>query len=293
MIRAESSVSLTALHVREATGTDRQALIHLLSSNAFVHRHLDWRAPLEWIGKAPYLLLEQDGHLNAVLACPADPPSVHWIRLFAHAAHLPGTSAWFPLWEGARQHLIAFRPCLVAAIATQDWFEALLIQSGFSLLYPILFLKWEGSRFVPAPLPAGRRLRRMMASDLPRVAEVDAAAFEPLWRNSLPSLQNAFSQAVYASVIEDASTVIAYQISTAGSWGGAHLARLAVRPEVQQSGVGSALLSDLILHVQARGLRNITLNTQANNTASLALYRKFGFRLSGEEYPIYIYKSVR
>ncbi len=293
MMHVAPSASRTALHIREATGTDRQALIHLLSSSTFVHRHLDWHAPLEWIGKSPYLLFEQDGHLNAVLACPADPPSVHWIRLFAHAPHLSGPSAWSPLWEAARQHLAPSpHPGRVAAIATQDWFEALLIQSGFSLLYPILFLKWEGSRFTPAPVPAGRRLRNMQATDLPRVAEVDAAAFEPLWRNSLPSLQNAFSQAFYASVIEDASAVIAYQISTAGSWGGAHLARLAVLPEAQQGGVGSALLSDLIFHVQARGLRNITLNTQANNTASLALYRKFGFQLNGEEYPVYTYEPA-
>lgn len=289
MIRSAPPVSPASLRVRQAAGIDRQALTTLLSSNAFVHRHLDWRAPLEWIGEAPYLLLEQDGHLSAVLACPADPASIHWIRLFAHASHLSGPSAWFPLWEAAQQHLAASRSWIAAAIATQDWFETLLVQSGFSLLYPILFLRWEGAHFIPTPLPLGTRLRGMKPADLPRAAEVDAAAFEPLWHTSLSSLRNAFSQALYASVVEDASGVIAYQISTAGSWGGVHLARLAVLPEAQQRGLGSALLSDLMLHIRARGWHHITLNTQANNAASLALYRKFGFRPTGEEYPVYVY----
>jgi RimJ/RimL family protein N-acetyltransferase len=37
-------------------------------------------------------------------------------------------------------------------------------------------------------------------------------------------------------------------------------------------------------------LLRITVNTQSNNTASLALYEKIGFHRAGEQYPVYIYR---
>jgi ribosomal protein S18 acetylase RimI-like enzyme len=130
----------------------------------------------------------------------------------------------------------------------------------------------------------------MIFDDLPRVVEVDAAAFEPLWQNSLPALSQAFSQAIYASVAEDESGLAGYQLST-GNPLGAHLARLAVRPEAQGRGIASALISDLMDHVCGdENLLRITVNTQSDNTTSLALYEKIGFRRTGEQYPIYIYQ---
>jgi ribosomal-protein-alanine N-acetyltransferase len=117
---------------------------------------------------------------------------------------------------------------------------------------------------------------------------VDAAAFEPLWHNSLKALSKAFEQASYASVVEVESRVIAYQLSTGGAFG-AHLARLAVMPEEQGHGVGRALVEELILHMQKSGGSRVTVNTQSNNAASLALYSRLGFRRTGEQYPVYTY----
>ncbi len=133
-------------------------------------------------------------------------------------------------------------------------------------------------------------MRPMILDDLPCVAEVDAAAFEPLWQNSLPALSKAFSQAIYPSVAQDESGLAGYQLST-GSPFGAHLARLAVRPEAQGRGIASALISDLMDCVcRDENLSHITVNTQSNNMASLALYEKIGFRRTGEQYPIYIFR---
>ncbi len=122
------------------------------------------------------------------------------------------------------------------------------------------------------------------------MVEVDAAAFEPLWQNSLPALSKAFSQAIYASVAENESGFVGYQLSTGNPFG-AHLARLAVRPEAQGHGIASALISDLMTHVcHDESLSRITVNTQSDNGTSLALYEKIGFRRTGEQYPVYIYR---
>jgi ribosomal protein S18 acetylase RimI-like enzyme len=126
----------------------------------------------------------------------------------------------------------------------------------------------------------------MIVEDLPTVAEVDAEAFEPLWRNSLEALTYAHAQASYVTVAEDSAGLLAYQLSTSGAFG-THLARLAVRPQAQKRGLGRALVADLIEHMPPLPEPRLTVNTQANNGASLALYDGLGFRRTGEHYPVY------
>jgi ribosomal-protein-alanine N-acetyltransferase len=275
------------LQVRPATSADQQKIADLIYFESHVHRHLDWRAPLEWLGHSPYWVLEEGGRLTASLACPPDPDSIAWIRLFAFASPLTGPAAWSPLWEAARRELTERGGATAAAITMQRWFEPILIEHGFSLLEHVVLLEWNDSVFPQVLRPSGIAIRSMRADDLPQVVDVDASAFEPLWRNSLAALQKAFSQAVYASVAEDASGVVGYQLST-GSPLGAHLARLAVRPETQGRGLASALVDDLVRNVRSGGASRITVNTQASNTASLALYHKLGFHRTGEGYPVYL-----
>jgi ribosomal protein S18 acetylase RimI-like enzyme len=122
--------------------------------------------------------------------------------------------------------------------------------------------------------------------DLKAVRVIDAAAFVPIWQNSQAYLEIAFRQASIATVAEQSGALVGYQISTATPMGG-HLARLAVLPFHQGRGLGYALLHDLLTQFSRRGARSISVNTQKDNLASLALYKKAGFRLTGEEYPIY------
>lgn len=298
MITANPSASLTGargagkagLQVRQAVSADQPKIADLIFFEQRVHRHLDWCGPLEWLGFSPYFVTEENGRLTSALACPTDPDTIAWIRLFAHASHLSGPSAWSPLWEAVRGDLLARGGATVAAIAMQRWFESLLLVSGFTLCQHIVLLEWLEQSILPASPPAGILIREMSVDDLPRVVEVDSAAFEPLWHNSLSALSKAFSQAVYATVAENASGVIGYQLST-GNPLGAHLARLAVRPEAQGRGLGAALVRDLILSLNGRNsLSHITVNTQGNNAASLALYQRLGFRRTGEQYSVYTYQ---
>ncbi len=287
MIAADSSVeATTGLKIRPAVAADQQRIADLIFFESHVHRHLDWRTPLDWLGSSPYWLIEENRGLTAALACPPDPDSIAWIRLFAYASHLSGPSAWSPLWEAAWHQLAACGGATVAAIATQRWFDPILIQNGFKLLGHIVLLEWNDGALASARVPADVHLRTMTFDDLPKVVEVDAAAFDPLWRNSLSSLSKAYSQSSYASIAEDESGVIGYQLSTGGTFG-AHLARLAVLPGAQGRGLGAALVNDLIARMQRGGASRVTVNTQANNAASLALYDRLGFRRTGERYPVY------
>jgi ribosomal protein S18 acetylase RimI-like enzyme len=126
----------------------------------------------------------------------------------------------------------------------------------------------------------------MIPADLPFVAEVDAAAFTPLWQNSLATLEHAFQLAGITSVAQVGEDVIGYQITTIHS-GNAHLARLAVRPTAQRRRVGYALVREMLDHAAARGISRVTVNTQSDNDASLALYRHLGFEATGERYAVF------
>jgi ribosomal-protein-alanine N-acetyltransferase len=274
------------LEVRPAVAADHERISNLIYFESYVHRHLDWRAPLDWLGYNPYWVIQEGERLSGALACPPDPDSIAWIRLFAFASHVSGRSAWRLLWSAARQQLAQQGGATGAAIATQPWLDPILIEDGFDLAGNIVLLEWSDARRPQARIPSGISIRPMTRQDLPRVVEVDAAAFEPLWRNSLGALSKAFTQASYASIAEDRSDPVGYQLSTAGSFG-THLARLAVRPEAQRRGMGAALVSDLMAHMPPDGEQRVTVNTQANNAASLALYYRLGFRRTGERYPVY------
>jgi [ribosomal protein S18]-alanine N-acetyltransferase len=273
--------------IRSAVYTDQRQLARLIQYSPHVHRHLDWRSPLDWVGSVPFVVAESGGEPVAAFACPPDPPGVAWLRLFADSERVPLAEAWHVLWEAARAEL-AGKGAVVAAIVLQEWLQVLLVESGFSNRQNIVMLERDLPSTGPVVPPEGVSLRTMLPYDLPVVAEVDAAAFDPVWQNSLPALNRAFPQAMLATVAETAGGVIGYQISTRNPFG-CHLARLAVRPGSQKHGVGQALVVDLVDQLAQRGISRITVNTQSDNRTSLALYKRLGFEETGEQYPVYEY----
>jgi ribosomal protein S18 acetylase RimI-like enzyme len=275
------------LRVRPAVHADQRQITQLIHFEPRQHRHLDWRNPLEWIGCAPYLVLESDGRVIAALGCPPDPPQVAWIRLFVCSGAFPLEEAWRALWEAAREGLASQGRFQAAAILMQDWFRGLLQASGFQSHQEVVMLQRERSDLPARAVPEGITIRPLMHYDLPSVAETDLSAFVPLWQNSLDSIGRAFPQTAWATVAEFGQRILGYQLSTRNPIGG-HLARLAVRPEAQHRGVGYALVADLIQRMAAQGLTHLTVNTQNDNTASLSLYRKLDFRETGDRYPVFV-----
>ena len=286
----DSPSALAALQeVRPAVEADREQLSSLIMLEPHVHKHLDWKAPLDWLGQSPYIVLQEGRRISGALACPPDPESIAWLRLFAFASSLSGSAAWRMLWPTARRELGDHGGGTVAAIATQPWLEPILLENGFHLISQIVLMEMDTRAASLASTPAGVLIRSMLPEDLPRVADLDAAAFEPLWRNSLGALTSAFRQASHASVAEGPSGLLGYHLSTGGVFG-THLARLAVLPEAQRHGVGTALVQDLTSHIPHEREPRLTVNTQSDNSASHALYARLGFRRTGERFPVYGYE---
>jgi ribosomal protein S18 acetylase RimI-like enzyme len=274
------------LQVRPAVLTDQRQIANLIHFSSHVHRHLDWRNSLDWIGSPPFSVIESQGQVIAALGCPPDPPSVAWVRLFVNSGKLPVQESWQMLWDRARAELAHEGQFVAAAIVLQEWLHDLLLSSGFASHQSIVMLERDGGVPAEMTLPPEISMRAMMPFDLPAVAEVDASAFEFLWQNALPALERAYPQAVWATVAETDGQVIGYQLSTRNPLG-VHLARLAVGPAAQGKGLGYALVANLIQQARQRGISHLTVNTQSDNATSLALYQRMGFRETGERYPVY------
>ena len=277
-----------SLQVRQAVPQDQHQIANLMFFEAHVHRHLDWRAPLEWLGSPYYWVIEDNGNVLAVLACPPSPDGVAWVRLFAHARQISLEDAWTALWNTAQKDIQEKGGATVALIAMHRWLQDLLVKHGFSQKQDIIMLEWKGSVTPERKMIEGISIRKMQPSDLPEVAELDAFAFMPLWQNPLDALEKALPQATSATVAEDERGLAGYQISTANPFG-AHLARLAVRPDAQRHGLGSLIVADLIDRLKKKNVARLTVNTQSDNHASLTLYEKMGFTVTGEKFPVYCF----
>jgi ribosomal protein S18 acetylase RimI-like enzyme len=227
-----------------------------------------------------------------VLACPPDPLKIAWIRIFASSSLVSPKSVWDLLLGHSIPLLDPIADYRLVALALQDWFEALLVNSGFTTHQNIVVLEWNGKLPSSIPLPQPIVIRRMKEEDLSAVKTLDQLAFEPLWHNSLDALTLAFKQSSLNTLAVTGNKIIGYQMSTSIPFNG-HLARLAVDPAYQGQHIGYNLVYHLLQEFKRLGVWRVTVNTQSDNYSSLSLYEKIGFRRTGELFPVYEYPLIK
>lgn len=271
--------------IRNARQADRRQIDRLVRYGTHVHRHFDWSAPVELITKQPFIIAEWKYKLVAALACPPEPKGVAWIRLFTAEGQISTADAWSKLWPMAYNQLKT-TDLVVAAITIHDWFQEILSNEQFKKIVDVILLQWNQQSIPQRLKDPSFRIRRMRSEDLPEVYKVDDQAFELIWKNSQNVLEIALKKSAFASVAENEMGIIGYQISTVSSKSG-HLARLGVLPNWQGIGVGFSLVQNLLEQFRNWGTLRVTVNTQADNVSSLALYRKLGFQHVDEVYPVY------
>jgi ribosomal protein S18 acetylase RimI-like enzyme len=276
--------------IRTALSTDRSRLANIIHFGSHIHQHLDWKPVLDWIGSTPYLVVEKEKELLAALACPPDLPDITWIRLFAVSPLINVRQAWELLWQEAEKEITQIGKIQVAVISLQSWFNSLVESSQFEHTDNVIVLMWDRTTNLPDPSPAGVTIRSMLPEDLQTILGIDHEAFGTVWKNSMESLELAYQQSSLATVAQRDDEIVGYQYSTASTMGG-HLARLAVKTDLQGKGIGYLLVHQVLNHFKRQGFRHVTVNTQQNNIASLALYSKAGFNLTGESYRVYQRKS--
>lgn len=286
--------------VRPAREEDKGHILALLRGADRRHLHVDWRLPGEWFEMGVFVVAEREAgganggagsppELVACLALGADPPPAAWVRVVALDEERQARAVLEALFAAAVPALRRDGVTQLGWLAQRTWPRPWLHALGFAVINEVeTFLKEDLT--VPAgprqnPAAAVRAVRR---GEMARLAEIEAAAFDPLWRHSAEALELGRDQALTFDVAELDGRVVGFQYSVPGDEAGTvHLVRLTVSPDVQRRGVGSSLLAAAIDAYRAQGLRGISLNTQADNLASKRLYRKFGFEPSGYRLPVW------
>lgn len=127
------------------------------------------------------------------------------------------------------------------------------------------------------------RVRRLRPSHLPEVAELDRVAFGDPWGNDAESLRGVSEATKHhrGRMITARGLIVAFALSGHSARCG-YLQRLAVHPDAQGQGLGSALVADSLSWMQRRGASRALVNTGITNDSALRLYQRFGFERQPE-----------
>jgi ribosomal protein S18 acetylase RimI-like enzyme len=222
------------------------------------------------VGAEQYRLGAWRGHPTLGYLVPLTPPERLSRRGLERSLHQLSTKGYTEV--------------LTAALTERE--QQIFLQWGFTL-YERLHLLHHDLRDVPprstTALPA--RVRAAHRWDRSAVLEVDARAFEPMWRLDQHSLHEAIAATPASRFRAARSTtrarrhrgrVIGYAVSGhTGDHG--YLQRLAVDPEAQRAGIGAALVVDCLHWMRRAGVARVSVNTQEANSRALALYERLGF----------------
>jgi len=127
--------------------------------------------------------------------------------------------------------------------------------------------------------------RRMRASDLPRVMEIERAAFAHPWSEEMVrrELSHEFSTVLLAASPAEApgqeilrGFLIAWLVHDEF-----HVLNVAVDPEARRRGVARALLGEAESRAREQGARMAMLEVRRSNAAAISLYRTLGYREVG------------
>lgn len=253
--------------------------------SALVHTHLDWYDTDAWLENRESCtqLAWYKGRLVGLMANSRPLNGASWLRVASLHEKSNQPEVMCALWEAMLEVLRPLGLRTVAVLVMHDWLTPHLRALGFHYSEEIITLARYGHE-IPEQRPDRPLVRVTETRDLPKLAQVDHAAFPPPWQLSEEELRQAHRMCSSCTIALHDNTILGYQLSTL-YFDGAHLARLAVAPQAQGHGVGGALLADVLTRFFRRGIYAMTLNTQSSNHQSQQLYTRFGFRPNGYDLP--------
>ena len=165
----------------------------------------------------------------------------------------------------------------------------MLIKHGFQLYNQIVSLNSQELTPNAQILPENLQLRPMRLDDIPELESLDELCFRPPWQLNQSSLEKSYQSGAHSSVVSQSDRLVGYQI-TDNIFDHLHLARIAVHPDLQGKGIARQLMADMINFFKDYDIQTYSVNTQADNLASLRLYHSFGFNEEGRPTPVYLFE---
>ncbi len=277
----------TPITLTAYTRRHRRDVMRLIQDHYRLHIHLDWSTIDEWLDEpdVSILLAWHDRELFGALAASPPQNGSTWIRMVAIHDEGDPDQLLQVLWPPLRDQLKTQGVCEIGVLVLRPWLGPHVERLGFIYRENIVTLKRFGGDILH-PLRSDLTIRHGDMREMDNVLTVDHAAFAPLWQMSKAATRQAIRSASSFTVAALNGRMVGYQISTMYR-DGAHLARLATIPLMQGSGIGGALMTELIGGFARRGIQHISVNTQESNTASQHLYQRYGFELTGLDMPVW------
>jgi len=122
------------------------------------------------------------------------------------------------------------------------------------------------------------KIRTFRGSDLDQVMAIENDSFpDPYNRLTFRLLRRWVKEGF---IVADDGGIVGYAVAeTQGARG--HIISLAVSPKSRRSGIGAALLQELIRRMGPK-VQSLFLEVRAGNEAAIRMYEKFSFRKTGE-----------
>jgi ribosomal-protein-alanine N-acetyltransferase len=119
------------------------------------------------------------------------------------------------------------------------------------------------------------------AADIDAVLAVEEASFTNPWTREMYLKELANTGVSYCYLAKDPDGVVLGFCSFWRVLDELHINNLAVLPPYRRGGIGSSLLSHLLIEGAALGARRATLEVRRSNEDARALYERFGFSVAG------------
>ena len=124
------------------------------------------------------------------------------------------------------------------------------------------------------------RIRRMTVEDVPAVAQLDRLSFTLPWTERSFHFEVTSNPAARCWVAESAGAVVGVVIA----WllvDDIHIATIATHPDFRRQGIAQALLAHVLKLGAEEGALSSFLEVRESNLAAQAMYRKFGYEVTG------------
>jgi ribosomal protein S18 acetylase RimI-like enzyme len=267
----------------------RRLVEDLLFQHYRTHTHLDWQSTEGWLDSfnSPMWLAWQGERLIGLMAASEPVEGMCWIRLLAvHDEVLFPQQALSEMWLPLANELARMGVRRVALLMMRDWVKPFLPALGFQYDEHIITM-FRGGHHAPSIIPnANVAIQSVTSMELAALVEIDHAAFTAMWRMTKHDMREAWRISAVTTLALRDDKPVGYQLSTQ-TQDAAHLARLAVKPEMQGQGIGAALLADALIRFARRNIHSMTVNTQSRNLSSQHLYTRFSFVRNGFDLPVY------
>lgn len=124
------------------------------------------------------------------------------------------------------------------------------------------------------------QIRKMTLEDVPVVVQLDQMSFSLPWPERSFRFELTDNPASRCRVAEVDGRVVGMIVA----WllvDEMHIATIATHPEYRRHGIGSKLLTDILLYGIEEGAESSFLEVRESNLAAQEMYRKFGYEVAG------------